>query len=456
MKKKTSIVLLSIISVLMAFMIVMTFIRFPIGMKNYNSVLGAIETDYDISGGTAYTFTLSEDNIDPIKDENIQDVLDTIEYRINALGYKSYSVKAIKNANEKEADYDIRVELKAQTNKYGEPDTTTLVSDVAAVAAYGELEFFGGESADPTEHIFEDMDVISDASYNGMETGGDGTYYFGTKITFTSEAYDFLMDKLEAGSYYLSIKLGDTTLLSGSSSVEKEYFDGKSIVLRMSTTSTDADTVAQFEASSRQTALQIKSGGLGYKFDVSDGVAVSSPYGENVGLISIIAVSALLLLSMIVLAVLYKGFGLIADLSMILFILIEVAMLIAIPGIVVSIGSVIGIIFATILCADGMIITGQRIKEELKNKKTVKASFNAGFKRSLMPIINTTVVSAVVAGLLLIFSTGALYGFAVTFGIGVLVSIIASTLFTRMFASLILPIAKNKEDFFGGEKSVEE
>lgn len=456
MKKKTSIALLSIISVLMAFMIVMTFIRFPVGMKNYNSVLGAIETDYDISGGHAFTLTLHEDNIDPIKDENIQDVLDTIEYRLDALGYNSYSVKALKDSNNKDADYSIRIETKAKTNKYNEPDITTLVSDIAAVSAFGEIEFYGGSSADPTDKIFEDMDVIKDASYNGMETGNNGTYYFGTKITFTNEAYDFLMDKLDEGSYYLSIKLGDRTLLSGSSSIEKEYFEGKSIVLRMSTTSTDADTVAQFEANSRQTALQIKSGGLAYRFEVDDGVAVSSPYGENVALISVITVAIVLLFSMIALAILYKGFGLIADLSMILFILIETAMLIAIPGIVVSLGSVIGIILATILCLDGMVITGQRIKEELNNKKTVKASFNAGFKRALMPIINITVVSAVVSGLLLIFSKGVLYGFAVTFGIGTLVSIVASALFTRLFAMLILPLAKNNEAFFGGQKVEEE
>jgi preprotein translocase subunit SecD len=65
-----------------------------------------------------------------------------------------------------------------------------------------------------------------------------------------------------------------------------------------------------------------------------------------------------------------------------------------------------------------------------------------------MPIINITVVSAVISGLLLIFSKGVLYGFAVTFGIGTLVSIVASALFTRLFAVLILPLAKNNEAFF--------
>ena len=49
MKKGRSITLLSLICLVMAFLVVMTFIRFPVGVKNYNGVLGAIEKDYDIA-----------------------------------------------------------------------------------------------------------------------------------------------------------------------------------------------------------------------------------------------------------------------------------------------------------------------------------------------------------------------------------------------------------------------
>jgi hypothetical protein len=54
MGKGKSITLLTIISVLMAFILVMSFARFPVGeVKNYNSLLGAIELDDDLEGGEA-------------------------------------------------------------------------------------------------------------------------------------------------------------------------------------------------------------------------------------------------------------------------------------------------------------------------------------------------------------------------------------------------------------------
>ena len=71
MSKSKSITLLTIVSVLMAFILVMTFARFPIGVKdNYVSALGAIELDYDIDGGVAYTLSLASDNEEEVDDIN--------------------------------------------------------------------------------------------------------------------------------------------------------------------------------------------------------------------------------------------------------------------------------------------------------------------------------------------------------------------------------------------------
>ena len=60
MKKGTSVVLLSIISVLMAIVMVFAFIRFPVGTERYNSFLGAIELDYGMSDSAVYTLELDK------------------------------------------------------------------------------------------------------------------------------------------------------------------------------------------------------------------------------------------------------------------------------------------------------------------------------------------------------------------------------------------------------------
>ena len=112
MNKGKSITLLSIISVLMACVLVFTFMRFEVGVKNYNSLLGAVELDYDLEGGVAYTLTLADDNEEEVGD-NINAVIDTLENRLDQLGYGTYSVKAVKSTDESVEDYQIRIETKA-------------------------------------------------------------------------------------------------------------------------------------------------------------------------------------------------------------------------------------------------------------------------------------------------------------------------------------------------------
>ena len=433
MSKGKSITLLSIISVLMAFVLVMTFARFSVGeVKQYNSLLGAVELDYDLEGGVAYTLSLAKDNEEEVGD-NVGSVIKTLENRLSALGYEIFSVKAVKSLDEEVTDYDIRIETK---------NTESIASDIAVVAAFGEVKFYGGESANPTTEILTEGKVVASAIYAGAVTNSDNSTSYAVTIKFTSYGYDELIkaiDSAESGSYYLEIKLNDTVLLSGSSPINKEYIVNKSIAV------TTSD-----EANARQMALQMQDGGLKYKYDVDEGIAISAPYGEGVALKCAVAIITLSIVIMALMIILYKGLGLSAALSSLLFILIEGWLLIGVPGIVLSMGGVIGIACATVLNAICMVILTQRVKEEyVGSKKTIKAAVKKGFEQALVPTISTCVVAGLVAIVLFSFTAGLVKGFAVTFGIGAIVAVISSLLFTRMFNSIITPLVKDKEKFFG-------
>lgn len=437
MKKGKSITLLTVLTLIIAFLTVMTFARFPMGTKNFNSVLGAIQTDYDISGGTVYTLTTTKDNVNVIEDEDVDELVDTLKYRMNALGYQTYSVKAFKVAD----DYEIRIEAKGDINDYGEENTSALAQDVAVVAAFGELEFYGDSSENPTgedKRILKDMDVIKSAEYVGTTTSGDTTYYH-VSIEFTSKAYDELIDLIESNSsYYLSIMLGDTEVFSGGSAISADNFSNRTLGIYSTS-----------ESGAKQAALQISSGGLKYEFEISDGVTVSAPLGENAALWSVIAVAAALLVGLIALTILYKGYGVIAAYTSWTFMLIYLLMLIAVPGIKVSLGGVIGIIAATVLTLDGLMITAKRIKEEADNGKMIKAAVKAGFRRSFKPIINSAVVSAIISGAVLIFAKGSFACFGITFGIGAIVSVISTLVLSRMYTTLVLSANGYKYGFLG-------
>lgn len=430
MSKGKSITLLTIVSVLMAAILVMSLIRFPIGVKDYNSALGAIELDYDVTGGVAYTMTLAEDNEVPVNDVN--DVIETLKDRLEALGYTIYTIKSVKSIDKEVLDYDIRIEVK---------NTDSVAEDIDAVAAYGEVKFYGGETQDPTTRILEGVKVIKDSQYLGAM--GETNHYI--SFVLTEEACDELLALMgDTSTYYLKVTCGEDangdeeTLLS--TSIDKSTLKDGNGELSISG--------LKSEKAAKQKALQIRNGGLAHKYELSAGEIITTPYGTDLALKLTIAIVTLLVVILIGLFVLYRGLGLIASLSMILFILFETWLLIGVPGIVINLGGIVGILSATILCAFGMTVLLQRVKDEYANsKKTAKAAINKGFKAALVPTINLHVVSGVIAILLFAFTKGVINCFAITFGIGVVVSLISTLVFTRMYTALILPLVNNKEKF---------
>ncbi len=433
MSKGKSITLLTIISVLMSLLLVMTFLRFPIGVKDYNSPIGAVELDYDIAGGVAYTLALNENNEEEVDEQKVQEVVESIKSRLEDLGYDSYIVKPVKSTDSYVKDYEIRVEIK-ETGSHDE--------DMKAVAVYGALKFYGGTEASPATEILEDVKVIADSQYIGQSETG-----YVMSLVFTDEGAEELVKTIgDNETYYLRISCGldehnhEIDLFDGT--IDKTLFDDGNKELSMNTSS---------ESMAKRMALQLREGGLEYRYDILNdgvGVKIQTAYGEELAKNSLIAILSITLVAIIVLVIAYKGLGIVGALSFLLFAIAQAWLLIGVPGIIVNLGSIIGIIVAMIISLYTTFMLLQNIKDEYAySEKTVKASISKGFKDSLVPTINVHVVSGIIALLLFIFTKGVVKSFAITCGIGIVVSAISTLVFTRMFNSIILPLPKNKEKF---------
>lgn len=417
MKKSRSITLLTILSVLLISILLFTFIRFPIGIKNYNSIFGTIKYDYDIVGGAAFTLSLEEDD----EVEDVFEVIDTIKERLKILGYQDPRVEAVKNADPNVKDSDIRIEVK---------NSATVSQDIDAVAAYGTIEFYGGTDENPTQQIMTEENCIKNSSY----MYADGTHY--CVIELTDYGYNALKEAVGTTSpYYLRISLGD----------ENNIFSG---MIQEANISRTLYPSYSNQEDAKRAVLQVKTGGLAYRYKVTDEGTVSALFGENTITYSFIAVALVLVVAIIGLSVLYKGFGLISFLTLLSFILAEIGMMVAVPGIIISIGGIIGIILSTILATDGLMIIIKRVNEEFANGKTVKASVKTGFKRAFKPILNNSVICGIVSILLFALTGGTIQCFAITFGIGVVISFLTSILICPMFTNLILPLVGDKGDKF--------
>ena len=437
MSKGKSATLLSIISVIIAAILVMSFIRFPVGIKNYNSLLGAVELDYDLGGGVAYTLTLSEENENEVED--IDQVIDVLEYRLGELGYSSYTVKAYKSTKDGVKDYAVRIETRAKD---------TLAADIQTIVAYGDLKFYGGVSeTEINTEILTDMSVVKNATYKGEVSAGAHQI----DIEFTDEAREELL-KLAASeaAYYFKVSLDDG----------HEHDATELLAVQLTSESFVKNVMSLYapeESSAKQLVLHMQGYGLPFRYDVDAGEAITSPYGEDAGTKAAIAIIALAVVLMAALVVIYKGFGISTALSTLLFIIAEGWLLIGVPNIVLNMGGVLGVMASTVLCFIGMQILGRNVKDAYNTgKKTVKASIKKGFKDSLVPTISINVVAGLIALALFSLAKGMVQSFAITFGIGVVVALVATTVFTRMFDALLLPLYDKKENYLGKKDAVVE
>lgn len=133
----------------------------------------------------------------------------------------------------------------------------------------------------------------------------------------------------------------------------------------------------------------------------------------------------------------YKGSGLIANLALIMNILIMAGALgyfaatLTLPGIA-------GIILTIGIAVDANVLVFQRIREEIRNGKTVRSAVDSGFGKAFLTILDANVTTLIAALVLFQFGTGPVKGFAVTLSIGILASMFTAVFVSRFIFDLIL------------------
>jgi preprotein translocase subunit SecD len=125
----------------------------------------------------------------------------------------------------------------------------------------------------------------------------------------------------------------------------------------------------------------------------------------------------------------YRFSGLIADIALFLNIVL-LAGAMAYFKATLTLPGIAGIILTIGMAVDANILIFERIREELRLGKTVRAAIDAGFKRAFLTIFDSNITTLIAAVVLFQFGTGPIKGFAVTLSIG-----IAASMFTSVFVS---------------------
>ena len=147
----------------------------------------------------------------------------------------------------------------------------------------------------------------------------------------------------------------------------------------------------------------------------------------------------------------YRLPGVLADAALILYTLFSVAVFkgglkwIGVEQITLTLPGIAGFILSIGMAVDANILIFERLKEELRSGKTLRAAIDAGFKRAFTAIFDSNVCTVLTCLVLFNFGTGPIKGFALTLGIGVLISMFTAITVTRtfLFALVGLPFAQN-------------
>ncbi len=138
-----------------------------------------------------------------------------------------------------------------------------------------------------------------------------------------------------------------------------------------------------------------------------------------------------IILVVLFMIVYYKFSGFIADVALILNLLLIMAALAAF-GATLTLPGVAGIILTMGMAVDANVLIFERIREELRSGKTVRAAIDAGYGRAFWTIFDANLTTFLTALVLYQFGTGPIRGFAVTLSIGILASMFTAIVVTRV------------------------
>lgn len=180
----------------------------------------------------------------------------------------------------------------------------------------------------------------------------------------------------------------------------------------------------------RDLAIVLKAGAMPTDVEIIESSVVGPSLGRdsiNRGLISAVIALGLVLLLM---GIYYRVSGLIADFSLFFNIFLILSALAALRA-TLTMPGIAGIILTIGISVDAAVLVFERIREELRTGKTIRAAIDAGYERALVTITDSNVTTLFAASILFIFGSGPVKGFAITLFLGILISLFTTLVITR-------------------------
>ncbi len=400
----------------------------PVSIPSVLDEENGIRRGLDLVGGSSITFEAVLP--DGYQSENLSSDMASVQAmmtkRLDALGYTEATVTL-------SGDKRIVIEIPA----INDPEEA-----VKVLGATAQLTF---EDADGNVILTGSDIVKAQAGYGQLSKASLGSQHY-VEVTFAEDAVEKWTEatkkaaNAESGKNIISIRLDDSVL--SEPGVGSEYAEtgitGDTCVI---SGSFDAD-------SAKLLAEQINIGQLPFTLNQVQMSAVGPQLGEKALSTSLIAGGIGVLLVMLFMIFMYKLPGLVAAIALCFYIALE-AVVLTLAHVNLSLPGIAGIILSIGMAVDANVIIFERIKEELKNGKTIRSSIDSGFSRAFTAIFDSNITTLIAAVVLYFFGSGTVVGFAMTLGIGVVISMFTALTVTHFLLNRLVDFKIRNPKLYG-------
>ena len=183
-------------------------------------------------------------------------------------------------------------------------------------------------------------------------------------------------------------------------------------------------------------ALVLQSGSLPYKLEQIEQTQVSATLGKSSLHQAILAAVAGLLIVALFLLLLYRFLGVIAVLGLAIYGLLYYAAILLF-NVTLTLPGFAGLILTIGVAADANVVVFERIKEEVRAGRSVRAAISAGYGKGFHTILDANVVTVITAMVIFLIAVADVKGFALMLLIGTVISLITAVAATRAMLGLL-------------------
>ncbi|MEC5422069.1 protein translocase subunit SecDF [Virgibacillus sp. C22-A2] len=233
---------------------------------------------------------------------------------------------------------------------------------------------------------------------------------------------------------------------------EPKFISSPSINERLNTTNVMISGDFSVESAQRLANI-INSGSLPVHMNELYSTSVGAQFGEQALNKTVFAAFIGIGLVFLFVIAVYRFPGIIAAVNLSIYVFLVLLIFELMNG-VLTLPGIAALILGVGMAVDANVITFERIKEELRNGKSVIAAFKAGSKNSLSTIFDANITTLIAASVLFVFGTSSVKGFATMLIVSIVVSFLTAVFGTRLLLGLWVKsrVLTNRPGWFGVKK----